>query len=972
MNIICLDLETYFNSKSGYTLRKMTTEAYCRDPQFKMHLFGYWNPATMPQGPVHCLPGMLETNEQLRHTIEISAVMCFHAHFDLLALNHWYGLKPAFVIDPLPMARLVLPRLKSHSLENLAAYFGIGLKTVPYNEFDGLETLPPALHQRLGEGCIQDVRLMYDIYTRLRPYVPDEEMQGISTTVEMFARPVLELDRPRMETFLKAEKVRKAKAMLEAGAAMGLPFNPLQGWTDPSVPRLLQAHLQQIETELQSSAKFKIALEGIGYECPMKWSDKAREECSECNFGVSKEKGSMPFVSPCQFCNGTGKTKGGWIPAIAKSDEPMKELLEHDDSRVQALAAARLGVKSTIDETRASRLLESDSRGALPVYLSYAAAKTLRFGGGDKTNWQNFRRGGEIRKSIVAPEGHKLVIGDLSQIEYRLLCWLTGQTDKLDALKAGRDLYSELAGQFYGYAVSKETPKERGLGKQITLSCLAEGTLTITNHGVKKIETVTEQDLLWDGEEWVTHSGLVKRGLRSVMSVGGLWLTPDHRVLCGSQWQEASSLRSASTLFQALEIGAKNLPSQATRSVSAAVSYLSSCDARAAAPNTLSTRTTSLMEKALAAMLVRKRSLDTGLSDGTATLMSCLKRSTVFDSWGELLLAYLDATRRRIADTSTMVLAAFESLPRGELIARLFLPTFGLSPAGMSPPWSWTERTSTAATNQGICASSRAAPTCKTVVAWWIRKIASRASSRRSMTYDLALAGPRSRFTVVTAAGPLIVHNCGYGAGGDSIKATAKNGTYGPPLQLTDAEALKARDLYRATHPMVVGFWKWCSDHALPALQQGHTTTWWAPDRSQVVLAIEDHKIWLPNDTAIEYEGLRWARASEIYPGQDDAGEGPSWWEPSRKGYTRTWGSHVTADVTQGLAVVVIKWIMNKMKRRGWRTVLQCHDELVFCVPDDQVEACKAALYEEMTTPPPFCADIPLACEIIHSQEYSK
>ena len=74
------------------------------------------------------------------------------------------------------------------------------------------------------------------------------------------------------------------------------------------------------------------------------------------------------------------------------------------------------------------------------MYLTYAAAKTLRFGGGDKTNWQNFRRGGEIRKSILAPEGHKLVIGDLSQIEYRLLCWVTGQTDKLNALVAGRGL----------------------------------------------------------------------------------------------------------------------------------------------------------------------------------------------------------------------------------------------------------------------------------------------------------------------------------------------------------------------------------------------------------------------------------------------------------------------------------------------------------------------------------------------------
>lgn len=638
MRLVLLDLETYFDSKGGYTLRKMSTEEYCRDPRFAIHLCGYWDPSAMPQGPVTLEPGMLESNQSLRRTINTSAVMAFHAHFDLLALSHWYGLRPAFIIDPLCMARLALPKLKSHSLEALAHHFGLGTKTVPYSEFDGLRTLPPDLARRLGEGCQQDIRLMGQIFDRLAPHVPKAEMKVISATVKMFTQPVLRLDRPRMEKFLKAEKIRKAKAMLAAGEAMGMPLLlPVAAQRDH-----LTRHLEKIETELQSSAKFKTALEAIGIKCPMK----------------------------------TSPTTGELIPAIAKSDSEMKLLLEHDDSRVQALAAARLGVKSTLNETRAQRFLDNDSRGPLAVYLKYAGQKTIRTSGGDGDNWKNLPRGGEIRKSIRALEGYRLVIGDLSQIEYRLLCWLAGETEKLAALAAGIDLYSATASEFYGRPIDKSLPKERGLGKQITLSC-------------------------------------------------------------------------------------------------------------------------------------------------------------------------------------------------------------------------------------------------------------------------------------------------GYGSGADSIQRTAKNGTYGPPVELTFIEALAARDLYRATHPAVVQFWDWCGKRALPALAKG------TEEDYRGVLRIADHKILLPNGTSLNYEALRWARLSEVYPGQED-GEGPSWWEVGRKGWTRTWGSHLTADIVQALARVVLMDILVRMLDRGYSPCLEIYDELVYCLPAADAEWARQELEAQMTTPPAWCSDIPLACEILVSEAYDK
>src|SRR6266851_7248699 len=50
--------------------------------------------------------------------------------------------------------------------------------------------------------------------------------------------------------------------------------------------------------------------------------------------------------------------------------------------------------------------------------------------------------------------------------------------------------------------------------------------------------------------------------------------------------------------------------------------------------------------------------------------------------------------------------------------------------------------------------------------------------------------------------------SCGYGAGGPTIVRTARAGTYGPPVHLSDEQGLAARDLYRGTHPAVVNLWK--------------------------------------------------------------------------------------------------------------------------------------------------------------------
>lgn len=68
--------------------------------------------------------------------------------------------------------------------------------------------------------------------------------------------------------------------------------------------------------------------------------------------------------------------------------------------------------------------------------------------------------------------GNSLFSLDFSQVEYRILCGLAGQQDKLDALQAGRDLYCEFGTRLFGRTITKDDYRERQYSKRHgVLSC---------------------------------------------------------------------------------------------------------------------------------------------------------------------------------------------------------------------------------------------------------------------------------------------------------------------------------------------------------------------------------------------------------------------------------------------------------------------------------------------------------------------
>jgi DNA polymerase len=174
---------------------------------------------------------------------------------------------------------------------------------------------------------------------------------------------------------------------------------------------------------------------------------------------------SLGVEPPVKISPTTGKEAF----AFSKTDEAFKALLEHENPTVQALVAARLGIKSTIEETRTERLLQISKRGSLPIPLRYYAAHTGRWGGDDKVNMQNLPRISKLKQTMKAPDGYRFVDSDSSQIEARTLAWLAEQDDLVEAFERGEDVYKIMASAIYGKPIEDISKDERFVGKTTIL-----------------------------------------------------------------------------------------------------------------------------------------------------------------------------------------------------------------------------------------------------------------------------------------------------------------------------------------------------------------------------------------------------------------------------------------------------------------------------------------------------------------------
>lgn len=144
-----------------------------------------------------------------------------------------------------------------------------------------------------------------------------------------------------------------------------------------------------------------------------------------------------------------------------------------------------------------------------------------------------------IRTAFIPKPGYQFLVADFSAIEARVIAWLAGETWRMQAFAEDKDIYCASAAKIFGVPVVKHgiNGHLRQKGKVAELACIAEGQLVLTDHGLVPIEKVTTDDLLWDGEQWVHHEGVIYKGKREVITYEGLTATPDHLVWIEGQSQ---------------------------------------------------------------------------------------------------------------------------------------------------------------------------------------------------------------------------------------------------------------------------------------------------------------------------------------------------------------------------------------------------------------------------------------------------
>lgn len=88
-------------------------------------------------------------------------------------------------------------------------------------------------------------------------------------------------------------------------------------------------------------------------------------------------------------------------------------------------------------------------------------------------------------------------------------------------------------------SVTKKFERYAIYGGLILENCLGDETEVLTPSGWKRILSVTRHDLLWDGEKWVRHQGVVFKGFKETIDFNGVIMTPDHKIWTNTGWVEA-------------------------------------------------------------------------------------------------------------------------------------------------------------------------------------------------------------------------------------------------------------------------------------------------------------------------------------------------------------------------------------------------------------------------------------------------
>lgn len=378
--------------------------------------------------------------------------------FDSMILAWRYGINPKMWGCTLAMARPLHAKDVGGSLKSLVAHYGLGVKdnmALMITKGRYLAEFSDEEIAAMREYNKEDVELCYRLFKKLAKHTSKRELKLIDMTIRMLTEYKFKADIPLLQNTLIAEVERKRVMVLKLAEMLDL-FQ--EGMSEDEVS-------ESVRRSLASASKFGDILNLQGVETPMKQSPA----------NPAKE-----------------------IPALAKTDEAFIALQEHDNPIVVAAAEARLGIKSTLLETRIAKFITAAGYcdGYIPVPLRYYGADTTGRWSGEQYNPQNLPRIGKepklsdaLRNSLMAPKGSKVVVADLSGIELRVNMFLWKVPYAMELFKADpekADLYRYFAANdLYEIEEAAVTAEQRQVGKVSHLG-LGFGSGSVTFKAVAK------------------------------------------------------------------------------------------------------------------------------------------------------------------------------------------------------------------------------------------------------------------------------------------------------------------------------------------------------------------------------------------------------------------------------------------------------------------------------------------------------
>lgn len=503
------DIETY----SSIDLTKCGVYRYCESPDFEVLLFGY----CVDGGEVQVID--LACGEKIPPII-VSALYdpsitkwAFNAQFERICLSRFLGFPTGTYLDPggwhctmvwsatlgLPLslegagAVLGLEKQKLQEGKNLIKYFCVPCAATKANG-GRIRNLPRHDMEKWGLFKAYNKR---DVETEI----------GIQEKLSKFPVSDTEWNNYRLDQIIN-----------DRGIALDMDFVKQAIRCDEVTKARLRSHMQNL-TNLENPNSVQQMKEWL--------ADNGLETDTLCKAAVAELIKAAPpdlkeVLSLRQELAKSSVKKYTAMKNVVGSDGRARGLIQFYGANRTGRYAGRLIQVQNLPQNHLPDL--EDARNLIKTGLFDAVDMLYDSTSGVLSEL--------IRTAFVPKDGSRFIVADFSAIEARIIAWFAGEKWRMEVFANGGDIYCASASQMFHVPVEKNgiNGHLRQKGKQAELACIAEGQLVLTDIGLVPIEKVTKKHKLWDGEDWVTHDGIVFRGKKEVIEYEGLIATPDHLV----------------------------------------------------------------------------------------------------------------------------------------------------------------------------------------------------------------------------------------------------------------------------------------------------------------------------------------------------------------------------------------------------------------------------------------------------------